>query len=244
MTGALQEQRFAGAPNRGQAVAVVTGASRGIGRETALALTRRGLSVALVARDVNALAGVRREIEAVGGTCELIGCDVSREEDVANMAQVVLRELGVPELVVNNAGIVERGARVEDASAESWDRVIAVNLRGPFLVARAFVPAMRAAKRGRVVFVASISSTIGCPFAASYAASKWGLVGLAKSLAEELRGSGCEALSILPGSVDTDMLVGSGFSPQMSAEEVARAIVYLGLDAPAAMNGAAVEMFG
>jgi 3-oxoacyl-[acyl-carrier protein] reductase len=94
------------------------------------------------------------------------------------------------------------------------------------------------------VQVASISATLGSPGAASYAASKWGLVGLTKSLAEELRGTGLSAVAILPGSVDTEMLAGSGFSPRMTAADVAGTIVYAALDAPAAITGSAIEIFG
>ena len=103
---------------------------------------------------------------------------------------------------------------------------------------------MLAARRGRFVHVASISATIGSPGAASYSASKWGLVGLAKSLAEELRGTGLCSMAILPGSVDTEMLVGSGFAPSMTAADVAAMIVHTGLDAPEALTGSAIEMFG
>jgi 3-oxoacyl-[acyl-carrier protein] reductase len=152
--------------------------------------------------------------------------------------------MGVPAVVVNNAGIVRRGARIHEVLPEHWDEVIAVNLRGPFLITRAFLPAMLAEGRGRFIQVASISATLGSPGAASYAASKWGLVGLSKSLSEELRGTGLESIAILPGSVDTDMLAGSGFTPRMSAEDVAGMIVYAGLDAPAAVTGSAIEMFG
>jgi len=100
------------------------------------------------------------------------------------------------------------------------------------------------ARRGRFVHVASISATLGCPGIASYAASKWGLVGFAKSLAEELRGTKLASIALLPGSVDTEMLVGSGFEPQMTADDVAAMLVHLGLDAPDALTGSAVEMFG
>jgi 3-oxoacyl-[acyl-carrier protein] reductase len=103
---------------------------------------------------------------------------------------------------------------------------------------------MLAAGRGRFVHVASISATLGSPGAASYAASKWGLVGFAKSLAEELRGTGLQSIAILPGSVDTDMLAGSGFAPRMSADDVAGVIVHAALDAPDAVTGSAIEMFG
>jgi 3-oxoacyl-[acyl-carrier protein] reductase len=133
---------------------------------------------------------------------------------------------------------------VEATSDEDWSATLAANLSGPFFVTRALLPSMRARGSGRFVFVASISSTLGTPRLSAYWASKWGVVGFAKSLAEELRGSGLSALSVLPGSVDTDMLAGSGFPPQMGPDEVARTIVLLALDAPASMNSSAVEMFG
>jgi 3-oxoacyl-[acyl-carrier protein] reductase len=225
-------------------VAVVTGASRGIGRATALAFARRGARVALLGRSSPMLEDAAAAARAAGPEARAFACDVAREEDVERAAREVLAAFGTPRVVVNNAGIVRRGANVDATSTNDWDEVIAVNLRGPFLVSRAFVPAMRRAGRGRLVHVASISATIGCAGAASYAASKWGLVGLAKSLAEELRDSGLESIAVLPGSVDTEMLVGSGFAPRMTADEVAALIVYAALDAPSALNGSAVEMFG
>lgn len=169
---------------------------------------------------------------------------MASEADVTRAAAAILASLGVPRVVVNNAGIVRRDVPIHATRAEDWDEVLAVNLRGPFLISRAFLPAMLAARRGRFVHVASISATLGSPGAASYAASKWGLVGFAKSLAEELRGTGLASIALLPGSVDTEMLVGSGFAPQMTAEDVAAMIVYAGLDAPDALTGSAIEMFG
>lgn len=224
-------------------LAVVTGASRGIGRATAIELASRGLDVALLGHAGEAMDAAAAAVRDLGRRAEVVVCDVADAAAVDRARGAVL-DVDVPVLVVNNAGIVHRGPRVEETDPADWDRVVAVNLRGPFLVSRAFLPAMRRAGRGRFIHVASISSTIGCPRSASYAATKWGLVGLAKSLAEELRGSGLSSIAILPGSVDTDMLVGSGFPAEMTAAEVAAEIAHLGLDASAAMNGAAVEMFG
>ena len=133
---------------------------------------------------------------------------------------------------------------VEETSDDDWSATLAANLSGPFYLTRALLPAMRARRSGRFVFVGSISSTLGTARLGAYCASKWGVVGFVKSLAEELRGTGLSATSVLPGSVDTDMLVGSGFPPQMTPEDVARTIVFLALDAPASMNASAVEMFG
>ena len=225
-------------------LAVVTGAGRGIGRAASLAFAHRGISVALLGHPGERLEQAAAEVRALGVAGRAFACDVSLVADVERAAAEVLATLGVPRAVVNNAGIVRRGERVHETSPEEWDHVVAVNLRGPFLVSRAFLPSMLAARRGRFVHVSSISATLGSPGAASYAASKWGLVGLAKSLAEELRGTGLCSVAILPGSVDTDMLAGSGFPPQMSPDDVASMIVHAALDAPAALNGSAVEMFG
>jgi len=112
------------------------------------------------------------------------------------------------------------------------------------LVSRAFLPAMRAAGAGRIVTIASISATLGTEGLAAYCASKWGALGFTKSLAEELRGSGLQAMTVLPGTVDTAMAAVGGFPPQMTADDVARLVVFAALDAPAAMNGASIESFG
>jgi NAD(P)-dependent dehydrogenase (short-subunit alcohol dehydrogenase family) len=224
-------------------LAVVTGAGRGIGRAAALALSRRGLDVALLARTGEELAAVEAEIAREGGRARAIACDVAEPRDVENAARIVTGELGTPAVVVNNAGIIRRG-RVHEMAPEDWRRVLDVNLTGTFLVTRALLPSMLAAARGRFIQVASISATLGTAGASAYCASKWGVVGFTKSLAEELRGTALSTMSILPGSVDTAMLDGSGFSPDMIPDEVAGTIVYLALDAPAAMNGASIEMFG
>lgn len=224
-------------------VAVITGASRGIGRATAEALVRRGFAVALLGRVHADVAAVAAEIEREGGRALPVECDVSDAAAVDRAAQTVLRELGAPRVLVNNAGVVER-ARVDEMSEESWDHVVDVNLKGPFLVSRAFLPAMKRQETGRIIHVSSISATLGSAGASAYCASKWGLVGFMKSLAEELRGTGLQTLAVLPGSVDTRMLHGSGFAAQMTAEDVASTIVWAALEAPQAANGSAIEIFG
>jgi 3-oxoacyl-[acyl-carrier protein] reductase len=151
--------------------------------------------------------------------------------------------MGPPRAVVHNAAVIHR-APVETLTDTQWDEQLTVNLRAPFLLTRALLPAMCRGGAGRFVFVSSISATLGAARAAAYCASKWGLIGFMKSLAEELTDTGLMAVAILPGSVDTEMLEGSGFSPRMTAADVAKTVVHYSLDAPLAHNGGVVEMFG
>jgi 3-oxoacyl-[acyl-carrier protein] reductase len=224
-------------------IGVVTGAGRGIGRAVAIDLARRGCDVGLLGRTVESLAETVQTVAGIGRRAVAIACDVSVGADVERAAAKVLGELGVPDVVVANAGIVHR-APVADMREGDWDRVLDVNLKGTFLTARAFLAPMLAKKRGRIVALGSISGTLGTANLSAYCASKWGTVGFMKSLAEELRGTGLQAMSVMPGSVDTDMLKGSGFAPAMTAEDVARTVTFLALDAPDAMNGSSVEVFG
>jgi 3-oxoacyl-[acyl-carrier protein] reductase len=226
-----------------QRCAVVTGAGRGIGRAVAIRLAERGLDVALLARTATELEATRAAIEPLGRKALVLPCDVSKKDDVDRAVSAALRELGSPEAVVSSAGIVRRGL-VHETAEEDWDAVIDVNLKGTFLVTRALLPAMLRSRRGRFVAIASISATMGTPGQSAYAAAKWGVVGFTKSLAEELRGTGLQTLAILPGSVSTSMLQGSGFAPKMTPEDVAGLVLYAALDAPDAMNGSAVEIFG
>jgi 3-oxoacyl-[acyl-carrier protein] reductase len=233
------------------ALAVVTGAGSGIGRATALELARRGLDVALVGRHEESLREAARAVEQSGVHALVIAADVSREADVDRAGALIAtapprvgQSPTAPTVVVHSAGIAGIKATIEKTPPTAWDEVIAVNLRGVFLVTRALLPSMRAAGRGRFVAIASISATLGSPGLAAYAASKWGVVGLTKSLAEELRGTGLQAMSVLPGSVDTPMVRVGGFAPVMSPEDVARVVAFAALDAPDAMNGSSIECFG
>ena len=225
-------------------VAVVSGASRGIGRATALELARRGLALALVGRaspeqdETLALCRSAGAPEARAFPCDL--ADAAQTERAANELLTVFPS---PDVLVNNAGTAPRVA-LEDTSTELWNETLAVNLRAPFILARAVVPSMRRRGQGRIIFVGSISSTLGSPRLAAYTASKWGIVGLMKSLAADLTDSGVVCLAVLPGSTDTRMLEGSGFVARMTADEVAKTIVHYALDASPAHAGAAIEMFG
>jgi 3-oxoacyl-[acyl-carrier protein] reductase len=224
-------------------IAVVTGAGRGIGRAVAVDLARRGCDVALLGRTIETLAAAAEEIVGLGRRALAVPCDVARAEQVDAASARVVADLGIPDVVVANAGVVHR-APVQTMTEGEWDEVVDVNLKGTFLVTRAFLPRMLARGSGRFIAIASISSTLGTPKQSAYCAAKWGTVGFMKSLAEELRGTGLQAMCVMPGSVDTDMLRGSGFEAAMRPLDVARTVTFLALDAPDAMNASAVELFG
>lgn len=224
-------------------IAVVTGGGRGIGRAIAVDLARRGCDVAVLGRTLETLAETAERVIAEGRRALVIPCDVASAEQVEQAAAKVFSDLGRPRFVIPNAGIVRR-APVASMSEAEWDEVIDVNLKGTFLAVRAFLPRMLDAKVGRIVALGSISSTLGTARQSAYCAAKWGTVGFIKSLAEELRGTGLQAMCVMPGSVDTDMLKGSGFPAQMQPEDVARTVSFLALEAPDAMNGSSVEVFG
>jgi NAD(P)-dependent dehydrogenase (short-subunit alcohol dehydrogenase family) len=211
-------------------VAVVTGASRGIGRAIATALSDAGAVVAGCA--LHAAPGVA-------------SCDVRVPDEVARFAEDVVRRLGPPDILVNNAGTVAR-ARLDELSVEAWDDVVDANLKGTFLVTRAFLPLMRARRSGRIINIASIAGRQGTAELGAYCAAKHGVVGLTRSLAAELREEGIVANAVCPGSVDTDMLrVGRpGAKADMSPEDVARVVLYLAAEAPAALTGSCVDVFG
>jgi 3-oxoacyl-[acyl-carrier protein] reductase len=222
--------------------AIVTGASRGIGRATALELAERGMPLALIGRPSKDLddtcATVRRRVKA-----EVVPCDLSRPQEVAGAAEAVLGRTGAPAVVVHNAAVIHR-APVEKMSDAAWNEQLDVNLRAPFLLTRALLPAMKKAGMGRLIYIGSISSTLGTASAAAYCASKWGLVGFMKSVAEELSNTGLMAIAVLPGSVDTRMLEGSGFPLRMNPDDVAKTVAHYAVDAPLSHNGGVVEMFG
>jgi NAD(P)-dependent dehydrogenase (short-subunit alcohol dehydrogenase family) len=224
-------------------IAVVTGAGRGIGRAIALDLAQRGLDVALLAQTEAQLEEAAGQVRERKRKALAVACDVARGEDVTRAAERILSELGPPDVVVANAGVVAR-ALVTEMSEADWDRVSDVNLKGTFLTAKAFIPSMTARKRGRFVAMGSIASTLGTPKQSAYCATKWGVVGFVKSLAEELRGTGVQAMVVLPGGVDTEMLRSSGFPALMEPDHVAKVVTFAALDAPDAMNGSAIEMFG
>lgn len=224
-------------------VALVTGASRGIGAATAVALAGARFDVVITATSLPALKKTEEACQRLGAKVLSLAHDVSQRRDADRIARAVTRALGPLDVLVNNAGIVIRRS-VDKMSDDDFDHVLAVNTSGPFYLVRRFLPGMLRRKVGRIINVSSISATMGTPGLSGYCASKWALDGLTRALAEETRGRGVFVASVLPGSVDTDMLKGSGFPPAMQPGDVARVIRYLATGAPQAMHGARVEVFG
>lgn len=226
-------------------IAIVTGAGRGIGRAIAVSLAREGAAVACAARTASEIDETAERIRSGGGRAIARRTDVSREQDVDALARAVESELGPVDLLVNDAGVVAR-ARLEATAPETWDAVLGTNLRGAYLCARAVLPGMRARRHGRIVNVSSISGRLGTAQLVAYCASKWGLNGLTKALAEEVRADGIQVNAVCPGSVEGPMLRHGlpGAKADMTPEDVARVVVFLAAEAPDALTGALVDVFG
>jgi len=226
-------------------VVVVTGASRGIGRAIAALLASEGAAVARCARRAGGGAFLDDVDPAERARHLVAACDVRRREEVIRFRDLVLARLGAPDVLVNNAGIVAR-ASIETLSEETWDDVLAADLKSVFLVIQAFLPSLRGRGRGRIINMASIAGRQGTPLLSAYCAAKHGVVGLTRALAEELRPDGIAVNAICPGSVDTEMLaIGRpGAKPEMTPAEVARVVLFLAADAPATMTGHCLDIFG
>jgi NAD(P)-dependent dehydrogenase (short-subunit alcohol dehydrogenase family) len=224
--------------------AVVTGASRGIGRAIAHALAGAGADLALWARDADALAVVADEVRALGGRAVPIVCDVAEAAQVRAAADRTRAALPPVRVVVNNAGAVLRKPTAEIEDAE-WHRVLAVNLDGTFFVTRAFLAELTRVS-GRVINIASIAGREGTPLLAAYCAAKHGVVGLTRALAEELRTAKVSVNAICPGSVDTAMLREGmpGARADMTPDDIARTVLFLAHEAPSALTGSCIDVFG
>ncbi len=184
--------------------ALVTGASRGIGRAVALRFAHLGARLLLVARDQKALAAVRREIvDLANVTAEELPCDLSSASEIQTLSSRI-DQAGGCDILVNSAGIGRIGAPLHEIPLEDFDAVIATNLRAPFLLMRAVIPHMIARGTGDIVNISSLAGQGPLANGAAYAASKWALNGLSYSAAEELRSHNIRVSVVAPGSVNTD----------------------------------------
>lgn len=210
-------------------IALVTGATEGIGRATAIALGQAGYAVGITARTAAKVAALEAELAALSITAAGHPADVSAPGDVSAMLQALTARLGAPDVLVNNAG-VGITKPIAEMTLEEWDRTFATNVRSLFLVTQGVLPAMRKRGRGDIVNIASLAGKNGIANAAAYSASKHAVMGFSRSLMLELRADGIRVIAICPGSVDTPLLRGAGaFSPNwdkiLKPEDVAATIV-------------------
>jgi len=185
-------------------VAVVTGASRGIGKAIALRLARDGRHVVLVSRSEGPLAAVRSAIEDAGGSASIAMIDVSDAATLAAGIDKIAESHGRLDILVNNAGITKDGL-VLRMSDEDWDTVVDTNLKSAFIAIRAAARTMMRGRFGRIVNISSTSGVVGNAGQANYAAAKAGLLGLTKTIARELGSKGITCNAVAPGFIQTDM---------------------------------------
>jgi len=212
--------------------ALVTGASKGIGRATALALAREGASVAVTARSLPALEELAEEIRGSGARAVALGGDAVQAGDVDRIRGQALEALGRIDILVNNVGIA-RYAPFDQITLEDYDWMMNTNMRSSFLFTKAFLPGMLERRQGWVVFVASVSALYGYPGETAYCASKHAQIGFAKALEREVTDRGVKVSVIAPGGVNTEHAFGTGRTPEdenlgtfIEAEDVAEAVVF------------------
>ncbi len=212
--------------------ALVTGASKGIGRAAALALASEGSDVAVTARDSRALDSLVRELEGRGVRALAVPADATREQDVERLRQAVLQGLGRVDILVNNVGIA-RYAPFAELTLKDYDWMMNTNMRSTFLFTKAFLGPMVERGEGWVLFVASVSGLFGFPGETAYCASKHAQVGFAKALDREVFDKGVKVSVIAPGGVNTEHAFGTGrtagdpaLQGYLEADDVAQAVLF------------------
>jgi 3-oxoacyl-[acyl-carrier protein] reductase len=211
-------------------VAIVTGAGRGIGRAVASALGRHGVSVVLAARTEHEIGQAAAAIEAAGAKALAVPADVSREEDVRRLVSAATERFGGIDILVNNAAVGRFGP-LEQMSTVDWDLVMAVNVRGPFMLCREAIPYLRRRERSWIVNVGSVVSVKGYVNQSAYSASKHALLGMSRALAKEVHKDGIRVHAVCPGGVDTEF-VGDARpdldrTVLMTPESIAESVVFL-----------------
>ncbi len=229
-------------------VALITGGGRGIGRTIVLSLAREGASVVVTARTAPEIDEVAREVKKLGQRSLALQADVSREEDVRNMVDQTLETFGRVDILVNNAGTNLPYRNVADMTLAEWNRVLEVNLTGPFLCSRAVLSTMIRQRSGKVINISSIGARYAAAGRSPYRSSKAALLQFTYCLAAEVKQHGIDVNAICPGPTDTRMmkdLAREGMFPALTRpEEIAEIVLFLASESSSAITGTAIDAFG
>lgn len=235
-------------------VAVVTGGAQGIGRAITLGMAREGAKVVVADLQADKAESVAKEARALGAEALALEVNVASEMSVQRLAEETFKRFGAVDILVNDAGVYLKSP-VVSKSEEDWDRTFNINLGGNFLCARAFIPAMRRQKSGRIISIASSIAHTGAKEFADYAASKAAIIGFVKALARELGPDGITVNAICPGSANTDMprrhrseeevmarLRATPLTHVLEPEDIAGSVLFLASDAASYITGQAYNV--
>ncbi len=186
-------------------VAIVTGASRGIGRAVSNSLAQEAATVVLAARSIPELRNTAEMVQKAGGKAEIVVTELTEEDSIRNLVKVTGETFGRLDILVNNAGITH-SAKLEETSTKDWERCLWVNARAPFILCREALRLLRKSDQAYIINIASVVGVKGYPMQSAYTASKHALRGMSISLAEELRGSSVRVHVLCPGGVDTELV--------------------------------------
>ncbi|MFC5735440.1 3-ketoacyl-ACP reductase [Cytobacillus gottheilii] len=211
-------------------VAFVTGAGRGIGKAAAIALAKEGVNLGLLARTEEALKDVAKEVEALGVKAAYVSVDVSSQEDVKQAVEKLTGEVGSADILINNAGVGQFGTLLE-MDPQDWKNIIDVNLMGVYYMTHAVLPQLIEKNRGDIINISSTNGLNGAATSSAYSASKFGVIGLTESLAQEVRRNNIRVTALTPSTVATDMAVKTNLIAEnndekyMQPEDIAEVIV-------------------
>ena len=237
-------------------VVLVTGASRGIGKEVALKYAEKGYNVAInYVSDKTDVKSIEKEFEEKGAQCLIEKADVSKSEDVEQFVKKVIEKFGKIDVLVNNAGIT-KDTLLMRMKEEDFDKVLEINLKGTFLVTKAVTPYMMKKRNGRIINLSSVVGVTGNAGQANYSASKAGIIGFTKSIAKELASRNIRANAVAPGFIDTDMTsvlndeVKENINSQIpmkrmgTAREIANVVYFLGCEESSYITGQVLNIDG